>query len=117
LGTAIQSAIEEIDQIPDHRLYGRVDSVLGLVVEVAGLDRSLSVGERCRVIARNGQPVVCEAIDYYPRLEDFLRQDKSARAGLADGYAQLARILGMPNAPSKSPGAASETEPTKDQQS
>jgi len=64
LGTAIQSAIEELDQLPDHRLYGRVDSVLGLVVEVAGLERGLSVGGRCRVYARDGQPVVCEAIGF-----------------------------------------------------
>ena len=64
MGTAIQSAIEELDQLPDHRLYGRVDSVLGLVVEVAGLERGLSVGGRCRVFARDGQPVVCEAIGF-----------------------------------------------------
>jgi len=40
LGTAIQSAVEGLDQMPDHRLHGQVDGALGLVVGVAGAGQS-----------------------------------------------------------------------------
>ncbi|MFN4087634.1 MAG: flagellar protein export ATPase FliI [Alphaproteobacteria bacterium] len=40
-------------------------------------------------------PATDEAIRYQPALEAFLRQAPGERAGLADGYAELARILGM----------------------
>jgi flagellum-specific ATP synthase len=34
-----------------------------------------------------------EAIQYYPHLEEFLRQDRADRADLAEGYTRLAAIL------------------------
>ena len=45
---------------------------------------------------RGSDPLVDEAIRYYPELETFLAQSKDERCGLADGYAGLAAILGMP---------------------
>lgn len=39
---------------------------------------------------------VDEAIDHAPALEAFLNQDKNDRTTLADGYARLADVLGMP---------------------
>ncbi len=48
----------------DYRLYGRVAGILGLLVEVAGLDQALSIGSRCAVIARGGRRVVCEVIGF-----------------------------------------------------
>ena len=60
-----ESLIEEIERLPDHRLYGRVASVLGLLIEVAGLDRVLSIlGGRCTVEARGGRRVPCEVIGF-----------------------------------------------------
>ena len=58
------SLIHEIRQIPDYQLYGRVASVLGLLVEVAGLDRALSIGSRCNLVARQGERVACEVIGF-----------------------------------------------------
>src|ERR1700689_2618339 len=37
---------------------------------------------------------VDEAMSFYAPLEEFLRQDKSERTNLAEGYAKLAQILG-----------------------
>ena len=60
----LRKALQEIERIPGWRLYGRVTSVLGLLVECAGLQGQLSVGQRCEVLARNDQPVVCEVIGF-----------------------------------------------------
>jgi len=40
-------------------------------------------------------PGVDEAIHFHPALEQFLSQEKAERAGLAEGYADLAALLGM----------------------
>jgi flagellum-specific ATP synthase len=56
--------IEELHQLPEYRLYGRVAGVLGLLVEVAGLDRVLSVGSRCNLVARDGRRVAGEVIGF-----------------------------------------------------
>jgi len=54
--------VDDIAAIPDRRLYGRVSSVLGLLVEVAGIDRHLSIGGRCVIEARGGRRVPCEVV-------------------------------------------------------
>jgi flagellum-specific ATP synthase len=46
---------------------------------------------------RGSDPLVDEAIHYNPEIEAFLKQGKRERASLADGYGQLAAILGMPD--------------------
>ncbi len=56
--------VEELNQLPEHWQYGRVAGVLGLLIEVAGLDRVLSVGARCNVAARDGRSVVGEVIGF-----------------------------------------------------
>ncbi len=61
---AIQTLIDELDRIPEYQLYGRVTSVLGMLIEVAGLERVLSIGERCDIVARGGQRVAGEVIGF-----------------------------------------------------
>ncbi len=60
----INNLINDINDIPDYQLYGRVASVLGLLVEVAGLDQSLSIGSRCHLDALRGREVPCEVIGF-----------------------------------------------------
>jgi flagellum-specific ATP synthase len=64
MSALLSSFIEEVGQLPDHRLYGRVSGVLGMTVEVAGLDRQLSIGARCRIEARGGRKVTCEVVGF-----------------------------------------------------
>jgi len=64
LTLSIATLIDEIEQIPDYRLYGRVASVLGMLIEVAGLENALSVGDRCNVVTRAGVRVTCEVIGF-----------------------------------------------------
>ncbi len=54
--------VDDINAIPARRLYGRVGSVMGLLVEVAGVDRHLSIGSRLVIEARGGRRVPCEVV-------------------------------------------------------
>ena len=51
-------------RIADRRLYGRVASVQGMLVEIEGLQGHLSIGDRCRIAARNKRTVVCECVGF-----------------------------------------------------
>lgn len=62
--SALKTFVDDIDQLPPERLYGRVASVLGMLVEVAGLDRVLSIGGRCDILARGGRRVPCEVVGF-----------------------------------------------------
>ena len=64
----VASLINEIDQIVNRVVYGRVSAVQGMLVEVAGVPQSLSVGDRCNVSARNGRDVMCEVIGFRDRM-------------------------------------------------
>lgn len=60
----LDSLRAEIARLPADRRYGRVAAVQGLLVEVAGAERSLAVGSRVLVQARDGGEVACEAIGF-----------------------------------------------------
>jgi flagellum-specific ATP synthase len=47
-----------------HHIYGSVAAVNGLLVEVAGIQQHLSVGDRCTIHARSGQLVICEVVGF-----------------------------------------------------
>ena len=61
---SLHGLLNEIARLPRLRFYGRVSGVLGLVVEVEGLEPALSVGSRCHIIARDGRRVACEVIGF-----------------------------------------------------
>jgi flagellum-specific ATP synthase len=44
--------------------YGRVSHIVGLLVEIEGLQGALSVGDRCRIIGRRDNVVGCEVIGF-----------------------------------------------------
>jgi len=54
----------EISHLPDHTVYGRVKGVLGLMVEVEGVEGTLSIGDHCRLVSRNGETVLCETVGF-----------------------------------------------------
>lgn len=63
-GQIFSAIVNEIDQLEDQVVYGRISAVQGMLVEVAGVPQSLSVGDRCAVSARNGRDVLCEVIGF-----------------------------------------------------
>lgn len=56
--------IQQIDSLPAHHVFGRVTAVQGLLIEVAGIERHLSVGSRCKIVARGDHRVLCEVVGF-----------------------------------------------------
>lgn len=56
--------IQDIDAINPYSRFGRVTAVSGLMVEVGGLQRELSVGGRCIVETRDLRPIPCEVVGF-----------------------------------------------------
>ncbi len=53
-----------LDRISEQFFYGRVTAVQGLMVEVGGVQRAVSVGGRCHLQARNGNNIICEIVGF-----------------------------------------------------
>ena len=60
----LQSLLADFERIPEHRFYGRVTAILGMLVEIGGAERHLSIGDRCRIAARDGGGVNCEVVGF-----------------------------------------------------
>lgn len=56
--------VREIGRLPDHRVFGRVTNVVGLLIEIGGVEGHLSVGDHCAVIGRGGRRLVCEVVGF-----------------------------------------------------
>ncbi|MBE1236731.1 flagellar protein export ATPase FliI [Phaeovibrio sulfidiphilus] len=56
--------INDISRLPDYRVYGRVMGVQGLVIEIGGIQTSMSVGERCWIETRDQDRVPCEVVGF-----------------------------------------------------
>ena len=64
MSTEATRIINRIDALPDYQVFGRVTGVQGLLIEVAGIERHLSVGGRCYVMARGDRRVLCEVVGF-----------------------------------------------------
>ncbi len=60
----VKSLINAIDRLPDRMTYGKVATVQGMLIEVAGVLDTLSVGDRCQIVARGGRRVACEVVGF-----------------------------------------------------
>ena len=63
-GLRLHSVLTELELIPSTQLYGRVAAVQGLLLEVAGAERALSVGSRCRIQGRGGAELSAEVVGF-----------------------------------------------------
>ncbi|MGQ0662558.1 MAG: flagellar protein export ATPase FliI [Pseudomonadota bacterium] len=59
-----ESLIASLSRVSTHCAYGRVTSILGLLVEIGGAETRLSIGGRCRLVARSGRTVPCEVVGF-----------------------------------------------------
>ena len=59
-----KTLIADIERLNPVRISGRVMGVQGMLIEAGGVQRQLSLGDRCDVIARDGRRVPCEAIGF-----------------------------------------------------
>ncbi len=62
--TDLETFVANLNELPETCLYGRVTAVLGLMVEVSGVEKHLSVGGRCHVVSREGKRIPCEAVGF-----------------------------------------------------
>lgn len=60
----LNSFISDVDRLEASHHFGRVTAVLGMLMEVGGVQRALSVGDRCVVHARGGRRVPCEVVGF-----------------------------------------------------
>ena len=56
--------LDELDRLPAQSLYGRVTAIVGLMIEVKGIEGELSIGDRCRLIGRRDRKVMCEVVGF-----------------------------------------------------
>jgi flagellum-specific ATP synthase len=59
----VDNILNEIERLPSARQFGRVAAVQGLLVEVAGVQEALSIGDHCILFGRKRR-VVCEVIGF-----------------------------------------------------
>jgi flagellum-specific ATP synthase len=49
----IDQIISELDRVPSWAMHGRVTGVLGMMAEISGIERALSIGDRISIIGRD----------------------------------------------------------------
>jgi flagellum-specific ATP synthase len=54
----------EIERLSPWRLYGRVVGIQGVLVEVAGAQRELSIGSRLHIVSRQDTIIPCEVVGF-----------------------------------------------------
>ena len=60
----VANILNEVERLPEYRIFGRVAAIVGLLVEVEGAEESLSIGDHCRIVGRNGRLVTCEVVGF-----------------------------------------------------
>jgi len=63
LPSLAECLIAEMEELPTSRYYGRVTGILGMLVEVGGIERRLSIGSRCSILSGSGR-VPCEVVGF-----------------------------------------------------
>ena len=60
----IKTITSDVERLNPVKIYGRVMAVQGMLIEAGGVQRQLSLGDRCDIVARDGRRVTCEAIGF-----------------------------------------------------
>jgi flagellum-specific ATP synthase len=60
----IDHLISDIDRLPDHYLHGRITGVLGMMAEIGGVQRALSVGDRVTIFGRGEHRIPAEIVGF-----------------------------------------------------
>ena len=62
--SAIETLEQTLSEIGSYSFFGRVTAVQGMLLEIGGIDRQLSVGGRCIVHSTIGKQVPCEVVGF-----------------------------------------------------
>lgn len=79
----MRSIEQQLERMQGYELYGQVVAIQGMLLEVGGVYETLSVGDRCRVIARGGRKVDCEVVGF--RRGNVLAMPFSSLDGIGPG--------------------------------
>ncbi|MBF0248245.1 MAG: flagellar protein export ATPase FliI [Alphaproteobacteria bacterium] len=60
----VNNIINEIERLPDYEIYGQVAAVVGLMVEVAGVEGIFTIGDHCDIISRKDRRIPCEVVGF-----------------------------------------------------
>ena len=60
----LEGISQAVGSLAAHRYWGRVTAILGMLVEIGGVERRLTIGGRCLIIGQDGQPLACEVIGF-----------------------------------------------------
>ena len=63
---AIYQLSNDIKQIKDRSIFGRVLGIQGMLIEIGGVAALLSVGDRCNITLTNNKKLRCEVIGFRP---------------------------------------------------
>ena len=64
MNALFENIINDINRLPTSREYGQVASILGMLVEISGVEGVMSIGDHCRIHARNNRSILCEVIGF-----------------------------------------------------
>ena len=64
MATMLSITASEIENISEFRLYGRVTAIQGMMVQIGGVERALSVGDRIHLQSRARGRVTCEVVGF-----------------------------------------------------
>lgn len=60
----IETLCESIETLQDFKFFGRVTKILGMLVEIGGVERELAIGDRCVLMPKVAEPVPCEVVGF-----------------------------------------------------
>ena len=63
---AIYQLSNDIKQVKDRGIFGRVLGIQGMLIEIGGVAALLSVGDRCNITLTNNKKLRCEVIGFRP---------------------------------------------------
>jgi len=61
---SVESLLADLERLPDAYAFGRVGAVLGMLLEIEGIEREVSIGARCEVRDRRLNRVPCEVVGF-----------------------------------------------------
>lgn len=64
MSVLVRNMIGAIERLPTHIIYGTVVSIQGMMLEIGGVHETLSVGDRCTIVARDGRRLPCEVVAF-----------------------------------------------------
>lgn len=88
----LTNIINDLNDIPNYRIFGEVTSVRGLLVEISGVHSGLSVGDQCYIIARGKKKLPAEVIGFRKdkiQLMSFVHLDGVGPGNVVDVSARL----------------------------